>query len=582
MADLKPIGTNYPSVPVERQLNPSVDRLLINTVGPSGDASGPLVVSPVAPVSGSNLVFDVRNGTGTVLTVSGSGTTTIARPWTDGTDSSWSNALSLSPTSAPAFGISGAVQLVIGSGINPALGAGTDGVNNPPTGSLMLQTDGTAWVKTKVGATSWLKLATISDITWRSVTGPTEVATDLSLSVAVAVYLVDTSAERTLTLPSPDTATDKLPWLLIDAGNNAAAKPITLVRFGSETIDGISGNKNLNISGGRWWVWTDGTNWYTAPCLPITAVDLQNAYDNGDSPAIVTTSARGPLAISRAGVGATPSLTVTHTGADPSSPIASFSSDHEEGYVGFEGAFGGQLRIRGTSIGATGTITVKPDERILIGEGFSQGYNLILNAGDGDPDDDGDGGDVYIDTGSSGGLGEPGTISIGGTLAGAIESGSAVTPWTHSGHIAFVTQPADPASVADQVLLYAKDSAGTRKLYAQDPDGTVHEVTARAPIQPPFVVDATTAITLDNNTRGGTLYCTSNDPVDVTVHPFGLDPGYWCAIIQAGAGQVTVIGDTMTVRVQAGLLPKTEAQWARIVVTVVTGSDAVVSGDLDV
>jgi len=165
MADLKFIGVNFPSVPQHRQADPATDRLLVNTIGPQGGVGGPLVVSPVAAVTGTDLVLDIRTGVVTVLTVNGNGTTSVTRPWTNGTDRSWANAISLDPSNAPGFGSDGSVQLVIGSGLSPATGSGTNGANNPATGSLMLQTDGSAWIKTGAGATSWTQLAAISDPT---------------------------------------------------------------------------------------------------------------------------------------------------------------------------------------------------------------------------------------------------------------------------------------------------------------------------------------------------------------------------------------------------------------------------------
>lgn len=159
MADLKFIGVNFPGLPVRREAAPATDRLLVDILGPSGGASGPLTISPVAPVTGTNLVLDVRTAVGTsALTVNGNGTTTVTRPWTNGTAHSWVNAFSLDPANAPSFGADGSVQIVLGSGVDPTTGAGTNGSANPAVGSLMLQTNGTAWVKTGASATAWTQL----------------------------------------------------------------------------------------------------------------------------------------------------------------------------------------------------------------------------------------------------------------------------------------------------------------------------------------------------------------------------------------------------------------------------------------
>lgn len=160
MTDLKFIGVNYPTPAVPKQANPSTDRLLINTIGSVGGVGAPLTILPFSPISGSNPVFTVSNGSVSVLSVDGSGTLTFGTSWSNGANRSWSNSIVLNPPTAPSFGIDGLVYISLGSGLNPSTGSGTDGTGNPPKGSLLLQTDGTAWIKTGVGATAWAQLAT--------------------------------------------------------------------------------------------------------------------------------------------------------------------------------------------------------------------------------------------------------------------------------------------------------------------------------------------------------------------------------------------------------------------------------------
>lgn len=101
--------------------------------------------------------------------------------------------------------------------------------------------------------------------------GITAVGGNVTIAADTGVLVVDTSATRALTLPNPATMTGRLPFLVIDGNNNATGKPISLVRFASEQIDGVAASKSLGKDGGRWWVWTNGTNWYTAECVPHTA-----------------------------------------------------------------------------------------------------------------------------------------------------------------------------------------------------------------------------------------------------------------------------------------------------------------------
>ncbi len=78
MSDLKPLGINNPSERLQRQVDPAADRLLINTLGPSGGAAGPLVVLPVTPVTGSDHILEVSAGKSTVVSVAPTGILNIA------------------------------------------------------------------------------------------------------------------------------------------------------------------------------------------------------------------------------------------------------------------------------------------------------------------------------------------------------------------------------------------------------------------------------------------------------------------------------------------------------------------------
>lgn len=81
------------------------------------------------------------------------------------------------------------------------------------------------------------------------------------------VLLVDTSGNRTISLPNPGLVSGLMPVLILDNNNNAEGKVITLARFGGEKIDNVAADKTLNVDGGRWFLWTNGTDWYTAQCL---------------------------------------------------------------------------------------------------------------------------------------------------------------------------------------------------------------------------------------------------------------------------------------------------------------------------
>ncbi len=73
------------------------------------------------------------------------------------------------------------------------------------------------------------------------------------------VFVVDTTATRSLTLPVP--AAGYFFWI-VDKNNNAQVQNISLIPNAAEKIDGVAGTLPLQTSGGRWLVTSDGTDWY--------------------------------------------------------------------------------------------------------------------------------------------------------------------------------------------------------------------------------------------------------------------------------------------------------------------------------
>lgn len=73
------------------------------------------------------------------------------------------------------------------------------------------------------------------------------------------IYLVNTSAARNVQLPSPAANTI---IAIKDASGSAETNAITLVRSGSEQIDGLAASKALSTNWGSWTVTSDGTNWF--------------------------------------------------------------------------------------------------------------------------------------------------------------------------------------------------------------------------------------------------------------------------------------------------------------------------------
>lgn len=73
-------------------------------------------------------------------------------------------------------------------------------------------------------------------------------------------HLVDTSATRSLTLPSPASTTKPI-WLK-DKTGSASVNPITLVRAASEKIETVAASFVLDYDLGAWTLVNDGTDWF--------------------------------------------------------------------------------------------------------------------------------------------------------------------------------------------------------------------------------------------------------------------------------------------------------------------------------
>ena len=201
MADLKFLGINIPTITTQRQANPTSDALLMSTYRPSG-GSTPFTISPVLAIGPGGTLFDLQDGaansildisnvagtfvgtfdgdwilsgdlevqgavnlsggphiinSSVVLGGDSSDTTTLARGWSDNsTDFSYSAGLILDPSDTPSFGSNGTAHILIGTGTGDPDATGFPA----PQGSLLLNLDGSLWMKTGALATDWDKFIT--------------------------------------------------------------------------------------------------------------------------------------------------------------------------------------------------------------------------------------------------------------------------------------------------------------------------------------------------------------------------------------------------------------------------------------
>lgn len=92
------------------------------------------------------------------------------------------------------------------------------------------------------------------------------------------------------------------------------------------------------------------------------------------------------------------------------------------------------------------------------------------------------------------------------------------------------------------------------------------------------VVDTLTASrSVSNADNGVTLYYTGSGNITLTI-PTGLVAGWWCRVVQGGAGKVTFAGSGVTVSGKQGQL-STGGQWHVLEVRRLTASQYIVHGD---
>lgn len=81
----------------------------------------------------------------------------------------------------------------------------------------------------------------------------------ITADISGAIIAVDTSAARTLNLPTPDA---NLVYTIKDVTGSAGTFPITVARSGSESIENLAANYSCSADYGSWTFSSDGTNWF--------------------------------------------------------------------------------------------------------------------------------------------------------------------------------------------------------------------------------------------------------------------------------------------------------------------------------
>jgi hypothetical protein len=153
--------------------------------------------------------------------------------------------------------------LRLASGLESSINAA---LPNPltTTGDLIYSSSGTTGARLGIGSTGQILTVSGGLPSWQSFSlNPVVVASSTGATLTAAdsnkIYLVDTSSARSFQLPSPAAG---LIYTIKDATGQAATNNISILRAGSEQIEGIAATKLLQTNWGCFKIVSDGTNWF--------------------------------------------------------------------------------------------------------------------------------------------------------------------------------------------------------------------------------------------------------------------------------------------------------------------------------
>lgn len=97
--------------------------------------------------------------------------------------------------------------------------------------------------------------------------------------------IINPASSFNLQLPAPATCAGQKVLLENSDGLMSPSNTVTLVRAGSEKINGVAANATLNTAMGAWWLTSDGTDWYVRQILHASP-DIQGCRLSATSEAI--------------------------------------------------------------------------------------------------------------------------------------------------------------------------------------------------------------------------------------------------------------------------------------------------------
>jgi len=152
-------------------------------------------------------------------------------------------------------GVTSAIQTQINSKLTNPL---------TTTGDMIYSSSGTTPARRAIGTTGQYLRVAGGLPTWVDpviTLDQSTISGTLNLTAADSskVFLIDTSAARTVNLPTPAAG---VYFIFKDKTGQCATNNITINRAASEQIEGVSGSKVLQTNWGFWKLMSDGTNWF--------------------------------------------------------------------------------------------------------------------------------------------------------------------------------------------------------------------------------------------------------------------------------------------------------------------------------
>ena len=207
-----------------------------------------------------NINFRLSGSNAMVFTPSNTGANTMT--WVAGATAITLNQSNVNTTSAT--GATFTIQAQNASGTTSTGGALTltSGTGTTTAGNINLQTGATTQmtiapnaITMGVATTSVNTINGSNRFTTRTVSGNITVDN----TTTDTILLVNTAAARSITLPAP---TNGRFIMLKDITGTAGTNNITLIRNGSEKIEGVAASKVLSTNFGGWIILSDGSDWY--------------------------------------------------------------------------------------------------------------------------------------------------------------------------------------------------------------------------------------------------------------------------------------------------------------------------------